>query len=304
MEEKYIVYLCKNRENEEILSKQLSKFKNTITTYSKRTIDGIDNFFIFFDENNFLAKLKELENSFVLIMAEAHFDFATISNSYLSSRKVLVLTKDNEVKSPKYTVGAEDQPIVHACASLENLELTINRELTFQLLKRPVVIYIDDEIDHLSVFKDLNIKNIKIFTYSDPELFLSDLGDVNEVLSLYSEPPHCSVAKHISNKIIYPWIVMCDQRMPKKKGAEVLEIVSKISKYTRKIMLTGHSNQELTIKCINDCHVDTFLTKPWDRERMKNVLETQINALIEAHQDLRCHYRNSNHQFINFKIID
>ena len=61
--------------------------------------------------------------------------------------------------------------------------------------------------------------------------------------------------------------------MPEMDGATFLEQARKIQSDTVRILLTGYSDMESTVKAINEGRIYTYLEKPWDNERLKLTLE-------------------------------
>lgn len=75
-------------------------------------------------------------------------------------------------------------------------------------------------------------------------------------------------------------IVVCDQRMPKMNGAELLTRAREIAPQTLRILLTGYSDLDAAIEALNGGGIFRYLTKPWDPEEMAATLRqaTEIAA--------------------------
>ncbi len=65
-------------------------------------------------------------------------------------------------------------------------------------------------------------------------------------------------------------IVVSDMRMPVMDGAQLLEEVQKLYPQTVRIILSGHSDRELTLKSVGVAH--QFLAKPCDAEKLKGTV--------------------------------
>jgi response regulator RpfG family c-di-GMP phosphodiesterase len=63
-------------------------------------------------------------------------------------------------------------------------------------------------------------------------------------------------------------IIISDMRMPNMDGAEFLGICKKKWPKTVRILLTGHSDINSTIKALNHGGIFRYLTKPWDDEEI------------------------------------
>ncbi|MBF0207767.1 MAG: response regulator [Oligoflexia bacterium] len=137
----------------------------------------------------------------------------------------------------------------------------------------PVIVYVDDEQRILDTFETLLPRNIHLVTFNDP----------NECLKKISNHPSftTTIEKAITDSnssTIYPWIIISDQKMPQMEGLDFLQKARQILNDTYLIMLTGYSNEDLTIKCINDKHhIDYFLKKPITKENLTPLLTKFIH---------------------------
>ncbi len=71
-------------------------------------------------------------------------------------------------------------------------------------------------------------------------------------------------------------LIISDMRMPEMDGAEFLQKAREAYPLTERILLTGFSEMELTVRAINDGGIYGYLSKPWDNQQ---VLELVENAL-------------------------
>ncbi|MDD5056221.1 MAG: response regulator [Sideroxydans sp.] len=67
-------------------------------------------------------------------------------------------------------------------------------------------------------------------------------------------------------------VIVSDQRMPIMLGAELLRIAREISPCTMRILLTGYSDLDASIACVNEGEVFRYLLKPWSGEEVKQVV--------------------------------
>ncbi len=65
-------------------------------------------------------------------------------------------------------------------------------------------------------------------------------------------------------------VIVTDMRMPGMDGAQLLEQVKLVSPRTVRLVLSGQSDQELTMKAVGPAH--QFLSKPCDAETLVNVI--------------------------------
>ncbi|MGR6873411.1 HD domain-containing phosphohydrolase [Pseudomonas sp. HK3] len=71
-------------------------------------------------------------------------------------------------------------------------------------------------------------------------------------------------------------VIISDMRMPEMDGATFLASSIDLSPMSRRILLTGYSDQESTIRAINDGQVHQYMSKPWDNAELKKTVEAEI----------------------------
>jgi HD-like signal output (HDOD) protein len=74
-------------------------------------------------------------------------------------------------------------------------------------------------------------------------------------------------------------VVVTDMRMPGMNGAELLEEVMRRHPKTIRIMLSGHTDKDLILKCVNSTH--QYLSKPCDSRTLKATVQ-RVCALEDA----------------------
>ncbi len=110
------------------------------------------------------------------------------------------------------------------------------------------ILYIDDEIENLKVFKSV---------------FKGDFDVTIEEFPLNA----ISLVKNSTFDII-----VADQRMPALTGVKFFEEISSIiGNSTVKILLTGFSDMEAIIEAINRGRIYYYCTKPWKKEQLKAI---------------------------------
>lgn len=77
-------------------------------------------------------------------------------------------------------------------------------------------------------------------------------------------------------------LIISDMRMPEMDGAEFLSIAKERFPLTERVLLTGYSDMESTVKAINDGGIFGYLSKPWDVEQLMSLVE---NALDKTHKN-------------------
>ncbi|KKJ00897.1 response regulator [Prochlorothrix hollandica] len=73
-------------------------------------------------------------------------------------------------------------------------------------------------------------------------------------------------------------VIISDQRMPEMKGTEFLSKTVPQFPNTVRIILTGFTDVEDLVDAINSGQVYRYITKPWDPEAMKVLVERALNA--------------------------
>ena len=68
-------------------------------------------------------------------------------------------------------------------------------------------------------------------------------------------------------------VVLTDQRMPNMSGVEFLKEVWQRHPATVRMILTGFADMEAIIEAINDGHVYSYITKPWEPDHLKQVMK-------------------------------
>lgn len=77
-------------------------------------------------------------------------------------------------------------------------------------------------------------------------------------------------------------ILLSDMRMPEMDGATFLSKSIEFLPNARRILLTGYSDQESTIRAINEGQVHQYLSKPWDNKALRDVVAEE--AVIKQQQ--------------------
>jgi len=68
-----------------------------------------------------------------------------------------------------------------------------------------------------------------------------------------------------------PDLVITDQRMPGMSGSELLARVAEHVPHCARVILTGYSDLETTIRAINEGGVHAYVTKPWMPEHLAQI---------------------------------
>lgn len=107
------------------------------------------------------------------------------------------------------------------------------------------VLLLDDEQDILKALTRVLRLDYKVVTFSDGREALAYL-DENDVA-----------------------IIISDMRMPEMDGAEFLSNAKECHPDSVRILLTGYSDMQSTVKAVNSGGIHTYISKPWDNENLK-----------------------------------
>ncbi len=71
-------------------------------------------------------------------------------------------------------------------------------------------------------------------------------------------------------------VIISDMRMPEMDGAHFLAKTCELTPTSRRVLLTGYSDQESTIRAINEGQVHQYLCKPWDNQELRDTIEAEV----------------------------
>lgn len=116
------------------------------------------------------------------------------------------------------------------------------------------ILYVDDEIDNLIIFKAAFRRYYEVFTATSARegMELLKTQDVQ--------------------------VLITDQRMPEITGVEFLESVIPDYPETIRMILTGFSDVEAIIQAINKGRVYQYITKPWDTDELKITIDNALES--------------------------
>ena len=140
-----------------------------------------------------------------------------------------------------------------------------------QIIKEKIL-YVDDEQENLDVFDFTFMKYYEIFLANSAKEGMEILQ--REDIKL----------------------VITDQRMPQITGVEFLANAAKLYPGIIRMIVTGFSDVEAIIQAINKGRVYRYITKPWNREELKMVLDNALEAynLKEENQKLIYNLKTTN----------
>lgn len=114
---------------------------------------------------------------------------------------------------------------------------------------RPKILYVDDQLGNLTVFR------ASLRRFADIHTARSGA----EALERLAEEQFA--------------IVISDQRMEGLSGVELLSEVRRLYPDTVRILLTAYTDFNAVVNAINDGRIARFVRKPWNREEMFAILD-------------------------------
>lgn len=130
--------------------------------------------------------------------------------------------------------------------------------------QKPKMLVVDDEPDNL----DLLYRTFR----RDFQVFRADSG--TQALEILAQEGEVAV-------------IISDQRMPQMKGTEFLSRTVPQFPNTMRIILTGFTDVEDLVAAINSGQVYKYITKPWDPNELKAVVQraTETYAVLQQRLD-------------------
>ncbi|BCL72514.1 two-component system response regulator [Vibrio nigripulchritudo] len=119
-------------------------------------------------------------------------------------------------------------------------------------LSKPKLVLLDDEADILKALTRVLRRDFEIHPFTEPSEALSYL-EAQEVA-----------------------IIVSDMKMPDMDGATFFGYAKEIQPEAVRILLTGYSDVEDTVRAINDGGVSTYLSKPWDNDNLRFTLQQSL----------------------------
>jgi ActR/RegA family two-component response regulator len=127
-------------------------------------------------------------------------------------------------------------------------------------INRPGVLFVDDEINALKVFRKAFDQSFQVFTASSVDEGLKILERETEQIG----------------------VVITDQRMPLKSGITMLSEVRR--RYPEKVRLltTAYTQVDTLVDAINEGAVYSFISKPWNLESLRGEILSAIKSFATA----------------------
>ncbi len=121
---------------------------------------------------------------------------------------------------------------------------------------KPKILYVDDEIINLQLFKATFRRDFNITTALSPI-------DALEILKKETFQ-----------------VIITDQKMPGMTGVEFLKIVQGIFPNVppHRMIVSGYSENEVVQDAYENCQLHKFISKPWNAKELKDAIEDAIQS--------------------------
>jgi len=123
-------------------------------------------------------------------------------------------------------------------------------------MSKPELLILDDEQEVLNALNRVLRKDFELYLFSDP----------HQALAFYEGSP-------------VP-LIISDMRMPIMDGATFLARISKIHHKSKRFLLTGHADINLTEAAVNEGDISHHFAKPWDNIELISKLKLSYNLYI------------------------
>lgn len=123
-------------------------------------------------------------------------------------------------------------------------------------MSKPAILVIDDEQEVLNALNRALRKEFELYLFSDPML----------ALGFYRDKP-------------IP-LVLSDMRMPVMDGATLLGHIADINPNSKRFLLTGHADINLTVAAVNEGKISHYFAKPWDNFELITELKDAFSVYM------------------------
>lgn len=150
--------------------------------------------------------------------------------------------------------------------------------------KKYNILYVDDEVSNLNIFKNTFRRNYNIYTAQSAMDGLKVLE--NEDIDL----------------------VLTDQRMPEMSGVEFLKSVMEKFPNPCRILITAYTDFDAIKDAINEARIFQYIQKPWDEVKTQAIIDNaiEISRLKQKNSELIEMLRVNNEElaYLNQELID
>lgn len=79
-------------------------------------------------------------------------------------------------------------------------------------------------------------------------------------------------------------LIISDFRMPEMDGLAFLTEAQRLQPHAARMLVTAYADERMIIRSINEVHVDSVFTKPWDATSVRDVVGSIVHARRQRRQ--------------------
>ena len=142
--------------------------------------------------------------------------------------------------------------------------MDINKEMRNALdYKRSIILFVDDEEKTLKYFSRIFSNDFRILTSTN----------VEDAMQIIEKNPD-EIA-----------ILITDQRMPKRKGVDLLKYSRENHPHIVRLLTTAYTDLDSAIEAVNAGEIFRYITKPWNIDKLNDHLVDAMNLYLAREQE-------------------
>jgi len=142
--------------------------------------------------------------------------------------------------------------------------MDINKEMRNALdYKRSTILFVDDEEKTLKYFSRIFSNDFRILTSTN----------VEDAINVIDQNPD-DIA-----------ILITDQRMPKRKGVDLLKFARENHPHIVRLLTTAYTDLDSAIEAVNAGEIFRYITKPWNIDKLNDHLVDAMNLYLAREQE-------------------
>ena len=142
--------------------------------------------------------------------------------------------------------------------------MDVNKEIRNSLdYKRAIILFVDDEEKTLKYFSRIFSNDFRILTSTNVE----------------------NAKQIIDQKADEIAILITDQRMPKRKGVDLLKFTRENYPHIVRLLTTAYTDLDSAIEAVNAGEIYRYITKPWNIDKLNDHLVDAMNLYLAREQE-------------------
>ncbi|MBN2763751.1 MAG: response regulator, partial [Bacteroidales bacterium] len=150
--------------------------------------------------------------------------------------------------------------------------------------KKYNILYVDDEISNLNIFKNTFRRNYNIFTAETAQEGIRIMENQNIDL------------------------ILTDQRMPEMTGVDFLKSIMVKYPHPNRILITAYTDFDALKDAVNEAKIFQYIQKPWEEREIQQVIDSALDMyeLKQKNIELTEQLKKNNEELerINKELIE